>query len=452
MLLNLFSLFNTCILRRNDTARYESEPGAMNHDDESQPHVQGNNNEVEDAERELDEVEEDQTDDEDLDDEYGGEQRWYRSYRRYLGPENTEHAEVDIKRIEQFELLASDQSLSKLFTEIPGEVRDLIYQYVLADFEDMENEYELHTMYRRPEYFAPRKTDTSILRTCQAVYNEAWYMPWTSTRHTFYLTADDRRPAKTTTVPQMTSQLAVIEKLHPDTPARRKEIQQIQIFAQAWSLEPGYELRRILRIPHLLPKTVTITLRHTDMWYWESDTPIRLRTGFVGRVRFPASVTRVEMQFESTERRKAQIDYMAEQAASQWYFKRSDKIHLVARSLSTITRWTGPSTWNDERWVNDEDESLPGKLSYYMATVAFAPAHLIDDAAGYETRLASGSRFETINVPDEIADKNRRSGQGQIHVNQLEYLGATDSTPASEVNRLQSDFIAYSQAYDSVEL
>lgn len=354
---------------------------------------------------------------------------------------------VEIRRIEEFQLPSSDQQSCKLFTDLPGEVRDLIYEYVLADFEDMENEYDLHTCYRRPEYFAPRKTDTAILRTCQAVYEEAWYLPWTSSRHTFYLATETRKPEKTTTIEQMTNMLAMIEKLHPDTPSRRKEVNQIQVFAQAYLLEPGKSLGEILQIPHLMPKVVTITLRHTDMWWWEDDYPMHIKPNFVSKVSFPASVSHIEIQFESLERRRTQVDYMASRAANEWYFKRSDNVHLVARSTS-VTRWTGSSTWVSYtrvgqrwtgRWIGDEEDSLPGKLSYYMTTIVFTPAHCIDDAAGYEARAAT-STFKEIHVPPDIANVTRRQlNRAVIPIDRFQKLRVDDSTPASEVYRRDAE-------------
>lgn len=338
---------------------------------------------------------------------------------------------LEIRRIEEFQFAASDQESSKLFTDLPGEIRDLIYGYALADFEDMNNEYDKYTCYKRPEYLAPRKTDTAILRTCQAIYAEAWYLPWTSARHIFYLAQPARKPTKTTTVEQMTDMVAMIETLHPDTPSRRKEVHQIQVFAQAFQLEPGNSLNSILQIPHFSPKIVTITLRHTDMWWWESDTPMHLTPKFVSDVQFPASVTCIEMQIESLERRKAQIDYMTSRITSEWYFKRTDDVQLVPRATAT-TRWTGSSTWEGQRWVGDEDDEFPGELQYYISTVTFLPA------LGHATRPAAS--FSHIHIPDSIAQQNRRViNQGSFTTRALQKLGITDSVPMSEVNRLVSE-------------
>ena len=86
---------------------------------------------------------------------------------------------------------------------------------------------------------------------------------------------------KTIETSQMERTLRLIEKLHPEVPARRKEVSNIQIFAQLYLLEPGQRLSQILPIPHFSPRTVTITLRHTDMWHWEQDVPIHIKSPWV---------------------------------------------------------------------------------------------------------------------------------------------------------------------------
>lgn len=56
----------------------------------------------------------------------------------------------------------------------------------------------------------------------------------------------------------------------------------------------------------------------------------------------------------------------------RWRFKRRDDTFLCANNSSTsITRWSGSSTWEGERWIRDE--TRPETLDYYVATVAFRP-------------------------------------------------------------------------------
>lgn len=96
------------------------------------------------------------------------------------------------------------QSGSPLFSILPGEIRDRIMEYVLADYEDTANSYPDMTSYKRPGRLAPRRTDSAVLQTCQAIYREAWFRPWTGcAEHTFWLTSPERMPEKATKVDKM---------------------------------------------------------------------------------------------------------------------------------------------------------------------------------------------------------------------------------------------------------
>ena len=348
----------------------------------------------------------------------------------------------DIHRIEVFKLPFEDQYDSPLFGTLPSEVRDIVYEYAFTDYEDLTRVYDLETCYRRPDYMGPRKTDTALLRTCQAVYNDAWYLPWTLAQHTFFLTTGGRKPTKTTEAYQMAYVSNLIEKLHPEAPARRKQIQNIQIFSQLYILEPGNALNGVLQIPHFMPRTVTITIRHTDIWWWENDHQIHINTPWVKSARFPTSTNTLRIQLESLERRKPQIDYVADRAQKEWFFIRADDVHLVSTSPPSELRWTGSSTWQDSRWLRDEDDREPGILHYYVSTLTFIPANKLDDAAGYESRNARQTNIPSkIEVPFEIAEKTliRGNNYTQIHVQALADVGVTNETPASEAVRILTE-------------
>ena len=203
------------------------------------------------------------------------------------------------------------QSQSPLFTTIPAEVREHIFYYALADYEDTANLYDQETCYRRPEYLAPRRSDTALLRTCQRVYQEAWFRPWTSTEHTLWLTADDRCPQRVTTPEKLQSSLNLLYKHHGDT-----DIDHVRIFPQLYMLENGHKLGQILMLEHFHPRCMTITIRHTDTWFWESDEPLHIGSAWVKACRFPDSLRELRVELESLERKKDQVDCIAAQAVS----------------------------------------------------------------------------------------------------------------------------------------
>ena len=92
-----------------------------------------------------------------------------------------------MRHVSAFTKPLADQSSSPLFGVLPGEVRDRIFQFALCSYDDTSKLYDVGIAHRRPGYLAPTKSDRALLQTCQQVYNEAWFWPWASATHTFWL-------------------------------------------------------------------------------------------------------------------------------------------------------------------------------------------------------------------------------------------------------------------------
>lgn len=342
-----------------------------------------------------------------------------------------------LHHIESFALTRHEQSQSPLVSVLPAEIRDMIYAHTFAEYEDLENPYPFNTSYRRPGCFGPRKSETALLRTCQAIYNDCWYVPWISAQQVFFLAWECRRPEKTMDAHELERVLRLIERLHPNTPACRKEIASIQVFAQLLELEDGESLSKILNVEHFRPRSVTVTVRHTDIWDWESDAPISMcLSDWVWNCRFPTSVANICFQLESLERKKEQVDSIIAQISRGWCFTRADGVHLVPDVTGlTSETWKGSSTWDDERWIRDEDDREPGKIRYYIASLCFTPA----DMTNVEGRMSREERANLggIDVPQEIVDHTPAiRHQPPLYVGDMERAGVTSDTPASEALRM----------------
>ncbi|RVD85491.1 uncharacterized protein DFL_003812 [Arthrobotrys flagrans] len=267
----------------------------------------------------------------------------------------------------------SPQSDSHLFS-LPGELRNLIWEYVLIPYNDPSRPYPSSTCYARPDFYAPLTSSVALLRTCKAIYSEAWYLPWTTAELCFYLTVDVRRPPRVETVGNVQKALDHLHNTGVDT-----TINHVRVFAQLCSLEDGMRLQYILNMKHFKPRSITVTIRHTDFWYWENDETLRVGGQWVGACRFPETVEKIKVEFESLERKKSQVDEIAQQAVERWGFCRADGRKLSAvtgktedgkvEGEMTVLRWTGSSTWEGLRWIRDEVEQ--GKLNYYVKTVTW---------------------------------------------------------------------------------
>ena len=88
-----------------------------------------------------------------------------------------------------------EQEASPLFSKLPRELRDLIWEYATAPFEDEDGKFEATAYYYRPGHTARLKTDTAILLTCRRAFSEANALPMLQAEHSFYYhrAAPDRR-------------------------------------------------------------------------------------------------------------------------------------------------------------------------------------------------------------------------------------------------------------------
>ncbi|KAK5988783.1 hypothetical protein PT974_10273 [Cladobotryum mycophilum] len=303
------------------------------------------------------------------------------------------------------QLLAKDvdinpQSDSPLFKLFPPEIRSKIFQYTLTDYEDTssQSKYEESTCYTRPSYFARRRTSAELVQTCRAVYRETWFLPVILREQVIWLAQSDRQPPfynqvrdlqkYTTQISQWNGQefLAQDENGHGEgkttsaSPSdQRVEIESMQVFAQMYKLEEG-GLARIMKMKHWYARKITLTIRHTDWWYWEDDELLSFEGSWLKGVnaQMSSSTREFRIELESLERKKDQVDMIAKQMSQRWFFKRPDGVVLypdASEASKEVSRWQGTSIWHQKRWIRDETEQ--GKLEYYIRTITFLPEHVL---------------------------------------------------------------------------
>ncbi|KAJ1530130.1 hypothetical protein HK405_001778, partial [Cladochytrium tenue] len=272
-----------------------------------------------------------------------------------------------------------------------------------------------------------------LLRTCRRAYAEAWWRPWAQSLVTMYLTAGDRRPQRVTTVGDLASNLARVGALHGGA---APEIEHVRVYAQMYMLEPGHELQRILNVPQFRPRCVTLTLRHTDWWFWEKDEPLHIASPFVNLCRFPASVREIRLELESLERKRSQIDYVTREMQQHWRFQRTDGVQLTAENQAMeAMSWTGSSTWNGERWIRDEVR--PGELDYYVKTISFRPVTFTgsEPADGQSRGSSAPQRYVSPNITVGAAQRiNFRVNKLTVH--EMEYAGVPVGSTADEARAM----------------
>ncbi|CEL06857.1 hypothetical protein ASPCAL10028 [Aspergillus calidoustus] len=343
----------------------------------------------------------------------------------------------------------SPQPTSPLFSTLPPELRHQIFTYTLTQCEDTDpsHAYNRETYWARPGYSAPLKTHTALLRTCKLAYAEGWWMPLAFAEQVFYLTADERAPPRIGggRIERRAFEgfLKHIHEMH----ARRgmSEMQMhtgpLHIFAQLYMLEPGSALQDLFDIEHFAPRSVTLTLRYTDFWHWERNEPLRVSATWVNRVRFPESVVRFVVDFESVERRKGEVDCIVGQAVAGWVFRRRDGgvLRATAQDVS-VSRWSGSSMFGGRRWVRDETPDRPGVLDYYVVSVVWRLDRSSlrpgpDPGLAQEEEEEEGGCEEclSIQVPyDFVQVSPPLSGWTSLSENELRMAGVGMDVPAEE--------------------
>lgn len=282
-----------------------------------------------------------------------------------------------------FALPRDPQTECLLFTKLPAEVRALIFSYALTDYPDptSERKYTETTCYTRPNYFAPRKSDTALLQTCRAVYVESWFLPFQLREQVHWLAEKSRCPPEYSPAKWQRQQNAIRSKsLYMLRNGNGKpEIKCMRVFAQMYKLEQG-QLAKLLQQYDFDPRQLILTIRHADWWNWEVDRPLYFDGGWIEKVgqQLPASVREFCIEIETLSRKREQLVEIAKQMSEKWFIRRKDGEILypdVTRQFVT-ENWVGSSKWHDRRWIRDE--CVEGQLEYDVMTIAFRPAHIIN--------------------------------------------------------------------------
>ncbi|KAI9858417.1 MAG: hypothetical protein M1813_007521 [Trichoglossum hirsutum] len=272
-----------------------------------------------------------------------------------------------------------------LFTRIPPEIRTRIFEFALSEYDDVEGPYEENSHYYRPGYHYRHRIDTNLLLTCQLVYLEAHLIPLSINEHVFYF---HRGPREDTNLKDYFRQL---------NPEQRDAVSHVHFFYQQYELEePQRSLSwaDVTQVPEMRPRKVTLTIRHTDWWYWENDEPLgidprlpqRVEThqmlgpgaagpglGWGSRFRNLQGLSEVVIELETVQRKKAQLDDIVRRAAG-WRFELADGRMLVREEADTRTySWVG-STWFDrQNYWQDESPTELLNMPYYTFSSDLPP-------------------------------------------------------------------------------
>ncbi|KAJ0330264.1 hypothetical protein COL5a_003324 [Colletotrichum fioriniae] len=157
-----------------------------------------------------------------------------------------------------------------LFGTLPGEIRNEIFALALVQFSEEEegSAYPKDSYWYRPGFTGPRKSSSSLLRAY-------------------------RGPAGRTT------NYACEKFFSSLTEQQARDLTKVRFFTQMYWLEDGRNLATLFAQPKFRPEVLTITVRYSDWWYWESDEPLRMKEDWLRGFRGPRGLRELRVEYET---------------------------------------------------------------------------------------------------------------------------------------------------------
>ncbi|MCJ1372782.1 hypothetical protein MMC20_004007 [Loxospora ochrophaea] len=244
------------------------------------------------------------------------------------------------------------------FNRIPGELRNQIFHLALTAYDDKSQPFDQHSYYYRPGFHYRKRIDTSLLRTCRLVHLETQLMP---IQINDFIDWFGRGPPR-----GRSGSETAFDKM---TYEQRKAVRHIHYFTQQYALE-GFGRRHEAIHPDVEPRTLKLTLRHSDWWWWERNSPLRLdakRAGIPSPGQFKEvseafedaswgtvienlkSLKKFVLELETVQDNKGQLENIVAHAAG-WQFKLGDSNVLdLDHAQTERSSWTGSKYYGGHR-------------------------------------------------------------------------------------------------------
>ena len=278
------------------------------------------------------------------------------------------------------------QTACPFFRTLPREIRDMIFPLVLTSYEDgsrprdiealkanLPTDAEEYQKYR-PGHFCFLRTDTALLRTCRAIYQETRYLPVAINTHTLwsamfygYFAIPD---ATVKYFKSMTSaQIANIQHLQVFAGPRalksadRGKYIPKGVFAEIGSMRSG-RFSTGQRFKGLVcPKTITLTIRRLDWQDWDRSCDKNFSYSLHGMLQNKhwanvfGGLKTLKMELEVEEKEKERLGPVVK-ALSNFIFEIGNGERLVAEQKIGEYTWTGPIMVNNSAWLGWQDTTI----------------------------------------------------------------------------------------------
>lgn len=290
----------------------------------------------------------------------------------------------------------NQQEGSPLFAMLPRELRDHIWQYATAPFEDDTQKFDETAYYYRPGHTACLKTDFALLLLCRRTWLEAHAMPMLQAEHSFYYhrAAPDRKDP------------AWMAKL---TDHNRQNMGQLRLYAQMYVIErlrsePGslrmFFLEGLYTPNDFQPRMLHVTIRHTDWWNWESEERLRLKMSWVMALLNSPDLRSTEilkLELETLDYKVNQLQPILEQIqslvsedlATHWIDDKPASTCFVLTNDPEVYTWEGPADINNQHF---RPYAGRARLKYHVVTLTWK-LRFVEYPGGFVPRLRRAPRI-----------------------------------------------------------
>jgi len=172
------------------------------------------------------------------------------------------------------------QSQSPLFCVLPKELRDLIFAFATAPYEDNDKKYANTAYFCRSGHTACHRICTDLLLTCRRIWLEANALPMKQAEHTFWFQRGpyDRFDEENWSSNIIYERMRYSSFLCDLTTLNVRKVSHIHLFLQMHKTEDvpnGFLARMLPRRfdPEVRPDVFHVTIRHSDWRDWERDDP-----------------------------------------------------------------------------------------------------------------------------------------------------------------------------------
>uniref|UniRef100_A0A8H7XS77 2EXR domain-containing protein n=1 Tax=Psilocybe cubensis TaxID=181762 RepID=A0A8H7XS77_PSICU len=265
-----------------------------------------------------------------------------------------------------------------LFTSLPPEIRHRIFSFALQSYDDTSRPYPDNSYYSRPGYRYHQRINIALLAVCRRIYTETHALAVRVNEHVFWCSSMRGPPRAFFDNPKWYFSKFTVEQ--------RAAISHIHLFTQMYWVERAQSFRDFCELEDVHPKQLTITIRHTDWWFWELNTPLAMKLHWLEYLQPMKKLTTLVMELETIERDHDQLDAVIENVLNTCLVIRagSRTLNIQKDGLTTVP-YVGPAIYKydwdsdleesiyyskqDDRWITGKTETDPGPIPYVLSTI-----------------------------------------------------------------------------------